>query len=113
MCDLQPNPGYTPATFELYPHTVCLPPPPSRSYMAAAGLFCPDPATGAKRLGGYDPQHAQKMADFAKAMLWTSQSIKNPLGETVQVRGTLCVCLCVVVVVVRVYVGRGGGALTL
>lgn len=43
------------------------------SYMAAAGLFCNDPVTGVKRLGGHDPQHAHKIIAFAKAMLWSSQ----------------------------------------
>jgi hypothetical protein len=56
------------------------------SYVAACGLFSRDPLTGAKRLGGHDPDHAKKMIAFAKAMLWSSQSIKTPLGEPVQCR---------------------------
>ncbi len=36
--------------------------------MVAAGLFSQDPMTGAKRLGGHDPQHAQKVLAFAKVM---------------------------------------------
>ncbi|KAF5836064.1 nucleotide cyclase [Dunaliella salina] len=55
-------------------------------YMAAAGLFCYDAATGTKRLGGYDPKHAETMLSFAKAMLESSKTIKTPLGDTVQVR---------------------------
>ncbi len=43
------------------------------SYVAASGLFSRDPATGAKRLGGFDPDHAKKMIGFAKAMLWVQQ----------------------------------------
>ena len=35
-------------------------------YMVAAGLFSEDPETGAKRLGGHDPQHAHKVLAFAK-----------------------------------------------
>lgn len=53
--------------------------------MAASGLFSYDEATGAKRLGGVDPNHASAMLGFAKAMLHASQSIQTPLGETVQV----------------------------
>ncbi len=56
------------------------------SYVAACGLFSRDPATGAKRLGGFDPDHAKKMIGFAKAMLWASQSVSTPAGEPVQVR---------------------------
>lgn len=56
-------------------------------YMAAAGLFCHDPATNTTKLGGYDPGHATTILNFAKAMLWASQSIRTPLGDTVQVRG--------------------------
>lgn len=69
------------------------------SYVAACGLFSRDPVTGAKRLGGYDPDHAKRMLAFAKAMLWSSQSVKTPLGEPVQVRVGEC----------RVRCGRPGG----
>lgn len=54
--------------------------------MAAAGLFCHDEATNTKRLGGFDPNHASTILAFAKAMLWSSQAIKTPLGDAVQVR---------------------------
>ncbi|KAF5833793.1 nucleotide cyclase [Dunaliella salina] len=55
-------------------------------YMCCTGLFCYDEATGTKRLGGHDPQHARTMLEFAKAMILSSQAIKTPLGDTVQVR---------------------------
>ncbi len=52
--------------------------------MAATGLFCQD-ASGEVQLGGHDPEHAIKMVHFAQAMLWSSQSIRTPLGQPVQV----------------------------
>eukprot|EP00983_Pelagomonas_calceolata_P073702 1152238-Pelagomonas_calceolata.AAC.6 len=52
--------------------------------MCCTGLFCYDETTGTKRLGGHDPQHARTMLEFAKAMVWSSQAIKTPLGDTVQ-----------------------------
>eukprot|EP00983_Pelagomonas_calceolata_P037980 1136624-Pelagomonas_calceolata.AAC.1 len=56
--------------------------------MCCTGLFCYDETTGTKRLGGHDPQHARTMLEFAKAMVWSSQAIKTPLGDTVQ--GIVC-----------------------
>lgn len=37
-------------------------------------------------LGGHDPQHAEKLLRFAKAMVSTAATVLTPLGDPVQMR---------------------------
>lgn len=54
--------------------------------MVAGGLFCIDPATGIRKLGGYDPSHARNVVGFAQAALEACSNLQTPLGTPVEIR---------------------------